>query len=644
MSIDTLPVELPTDYQTFVHRSRYARYLEDKQRRETWAETVDRYMCYMTGHLKKAHGYTPSADMVAAIRGAILRTEIMPSMRAMMTAGEALDRDHIAGFNCSYLAIDHPRAFDEILYILMCGTGVGFSAERQYVSKLPCLPDDFHPAGYAIKVRDSKLGWAKAFKQLVSALWSGEIPDWDDSAVRPAGARLKTFGGRASGPAPLRSLYEYTIELFKRAAGRQLESIEVHDLVCKIADVVVVGGVRRSALISLSNLSDMRMRDAKSGAWWEKNSQRSMANNSVAYKDKPEIGLFMQEWIALYNSKSGERGIFNRAAAKAKCREIERDDNFEFGTNPCGEIILRPKGFCNLTEVVARPGDQIGDLARKVCLATVLGTWQSTLTNFRYIRADWKKNAEEERLLGVSITGIRDCEILSSDMTTDFRGEDHRLADRLAYLREQSKQANIVEAKRIGINPSAARTCVKPSGTVSQLVDSASGIHDRHSEFYIRRVRNDGKDPMTGFMFAADYNMETDFYNPAAMVISFPIASPSGKTPRRSAIEQLNFWKAYAVHWCDHNPSTTIYVEENEWMSVGAWVYENFDIVAGLSFLPHDSGSYKQPPYEAITKERYEKLLENQPKNIDWTKLVETDDLTVGSQELACQGGLCDIR
>lgn len=641
MKNDILSVELPTDYQAFIHKSRYARYLDDKKRRESWGETVARYMGYMTGHLKKTHNYEPDPALVAEITDAILRMDIMPSMRAMMTAGDALDRDHIAGFNCSYVAVDHPRALDEILYILMCGTGVGFSAERQYVSKLPVVPEEFHPAGYAIKVRDSKLGWAKGFKQLLSALWAGEIPDWDDSAVRPAGARLKTFGGRASGPDPLRSLYEYTIALFQRAAGRQLESIEVHDLVCKIADVVVVGGVRRSALISLSNLSDQRMRDAKSGQWWEKNGERAMANNSVAYKDKPEMALFMDEWVSLYKSKSGERGIFNRAAAKAKCREIGRDDTHDFGTNPCGEIILRSKGFCNLTEVVARPGDSFGDITRKVRLATVLGTWQSTLTNFRYIRKVWKENAEEERLLGVSITGIRDCEILS---TSGWPEADNLLADRLAHFRNVSKQANIDEAGRIGINPSAARTCVKPSGTVSQLVDSASGIHERYSQFYIRRVRQDGKDPMTAFMFDQNFSMETDFYNKSAMVVDFPIRAPGKVGEKMSAVQQLEFWKLYAVHWCDHNPSTTVYVKEEEWLAVGAWVYENFDIAAGLSFLPFDTGSYKQAPYEAITEERYLKLLAAQPPKVDWSAMLEEDDATVGSQELACVGGVCEIR
>lgn len=640
MNNDLSSVELPTDYQAFIHKSRYARYLDDKKRRESWGETVERYMTYMVGHLKKKHGYEPDAALVAEIKGAILRLEIMPSMRALMTAGEALDCDHIAGFNCSYIAVDHPRAFDEILYILMCGTGVGFSAERQYVSKLPIVPEEFHPSGNAIKVMDSKLGWAKAFKQLIAALWAGEIPDWDDSAVRPAGARLKTFGGRASGPAPLRSLYEYTVALFQRAAGRQLESIEVHDLVCKIADVVVVGGVRRSALISLSNLSDQRMRDAKSGAWWEKNPQRAMANNSVAYKDKPEIGLFMDEWIALYKSQSGERGIFNRAAAKAKCVEIGRDETHDFGTNPCGEIILRSKGFCNLTEVIARHGDTMDELNRKVRLATILGTWQSTLTNFRYIRKVWQENAEQERLLGVSITGIHDCEMLA---TSGWPEADRVLARRLAELRETSRLSNIHEAGLIGINPSAARTCVKPSGTVSQLVDSASGIHRRHARHYIRRVRNDGKDPITSFMFEKGFMMETDFYNPAAMVIEFPIAAPQDRK-EMTAVEQLDFWKLYAVNWCDHNPSTTIYVKEHEWMAVGAWCYENFDIIGGLSFLPDDGGTYKQPPYETITKEKYEKLLAVQPKNVVWNEMVEEDDLTVGSQELACMGGVCEIR
>jgi len=636
MQNDITSVELPTDYQAFIHKSRYARYLDDKKRRESWGETVVRYMEYMVTHLHKQHGYTADPFTVAEITGAILRLEIMPSMRALMTAGEALDRDHIAGFNCSYIAVDHPRAFDEILYILMCGTGVGFSVERQHVSKLPAVPEEFHPAGYAIKVGDSKLGWAKAYKQLIAALWAGEIPEWDDSGVRPAGARLKTFGGRASGPAPLRRLYDFTVAMFKNAAGRQLESIEVHDIVCYIADVVVVGGVRRSALISLSNLSDLRMREAKSGAWWEKTGHRQLANNSVAYKDKPEMALFMDEWMALYKSKSGERGIFNRAAAKAKCRETGRDEKHEFGTNPCGEIILRSMGFCNLTEVVARADDSEMSLERKVRLATILGTWQSTLTNYRYIRKKWQENAEEERLLGVSITGIHDAAILSPDNT--------RLAGMLGALRRLARDTNKAEAAAIGINASAAITCVKPSGTVSQLVDSASGIHERHSEYYVRCVRNDAKDPLTKFMFDKNFMMEADQMNPAAMVIEFPIKSPAADKPKMTAIEQLEFWKTYAVHWCDHNPSTTVYIREDEWLAVGAWVYKNFDICGGLSFLPHDGGTYKQMPYESITKAKYDALVSQQPVGVVWNDMIEEDDMTVGSQELACSGGSCEIR
>lgn len=627
---------LPTLLQQYIHLSRYARWLPNEHRRETWEETVDRYVTFMVSHLNEKHDYTVPVETQKEVHQAILNLEVMPSMRALMTAGEALKRDNIAGFNCSYVAVDHPRAFDEILYILMCGTGVGFSVERQYVSKLPAVPDEIHDTDDVIVVQDSKMGWAKALRKLISALYMGEAPRVDTSQVRPEGARLKVFGGRASGPEPLERLVKFTKDLFKKARGRHLESIECHDLVCMIADIVVVGGVRRAALISLSNLSDLRMRDAKSGEWWVSNKQRALSNNSVAYTEKPDPDHFMEEWIALYESKSGERGIFNRVAAKDKCREVNRDPGHDFGTNPCGEIILRSKGFCNLTEIVARSDDTEESLTRKARIATIIGTWQSTLTDYRYIRPQWKRNAEEERLLGVSITGIMDCPLLQPKADSLF--------SRLEEMRATCRTVNQEEAEGIGVNPSAAITCVKPSGTVSLLVDSASGIHRRHAETYIRRVRNDVKDPLSGFMQEKGVSSEQDLMNEKNVVFSFPVRAPEGSDLQDySAIEQLEFWLVYRRAWCDHNPSTTVYVDEHEWPEVGGWVYKFFDEIGGLSFLPRDGGTYKQMPIEEVDSEDLAALEAVTPTEIPWTELIETDDQTTGSQELACKGNSCEL-
>ena len=621
--------ELPTAYQQVIHRSRYARWLAEEQRRETWPETVHRYVDFMVDHLFRNHGFTVDPMTEAEVRNAILDLEVMPSMRAMMTAGPALERDNIAGFNCAYLAIDDVRAFDETLYILMCGTGVGFSVERQEVAKLPKVPSEFRHIDDVIVVSDSKMGWAKGFRKLVAALYAGEIPEYDMSKIRPAGARLKVFGGRASGPDPLISLFEFTINLFKSARGRQLTSEECHDLICKIAEIVVVGGVRRAALISLSNLSDQRMRAAKSGEWWRAAPHRALANNSVAYTEKPDVGQFMAEWNALYQSKSGERGMFNRAGVQAKA-EYQGRVVHEFGTNPCGEIILRSMQFCNLTEIVARATDTMEDLERKARIAAILGTWQSTLTNYRYIRSQWKRNSEEERLLGVSITGIMDCPLLQPNA--------EGLEERLLFLRSECQLANYKLADEIGINRSAAITCVKPSGTVSQLVDAASGIHKRFAPKYIRRIRNDVKDPLTPFLVDQGVNAELDLMNDQNMVFAFPMEAPEGSDMHEyTAIEQLEFWLKYATFWTDHNPSTTVYVEEHEWPGVGAWVWENFDQIGGLSFLPKDGGSYRQMPYQAVQKHTVKDV-----ESIDWTALVEADDQTSGSQELACQGGSCE--
>jgi ribonucleoside-diphosphate reductase alpha chain len=634
--------ELPSDYQKFIHTSRYARWIEKEKRRETWEETVKRYFDFFEVQLKEHNSYIVSPQLRSELENAVLNLEIMPSMRALMTAGEALRRDNTAGYNCSYVAINRVRAFDEILYILMCGTGVGFSVERQYVEKLPTIAENFSPSDTTIIVEDSKAGWAKAYKELISLLIGGQIPKWDVSKVRAAGARLKTFGGRASGPRPLEDLFKFTCDTFKRAAGRKLTSIECHDIVCKIAEIVVVGGVRRSALISLSNLTDERMRDAKSGAWWNENPQRALANNSVAYKEKPEIGIFMDEWVALYKSKSGERGIFNRSAAQKTVSKLgeRRDSSYEFGTNPCSEIILRDRQFCNLTEVIIRTEDTQDSIARKVKLASILGTWQASLTHFPYLSSEWKKNCQEEALLGVSMTGILDNPLMGS--------KDHRLLSVvLEDLKKISVETNKEWAEKLGINPAAAITCVKPSGTVSQLTDSASGIHARHSEYYVRTVRADRKDPLCQMMIDLGFPAEPCVMKPDhTMVFSFPMKAVGSITRNDlTAIEHLELWLTYQRHWCEHKPSITITVREHEWMEVGAWVYKHFDEISGISFLPHSDHSYRQAPYQECTQIAYTALSVEMPKNVDWSLLknYEKTDTTASSQTFACSGDKCEI-
>ena len=624
---------LPTQLQQYVHLSRYARWLEVKNRRETWEETVSRYTNFFAARFPELY---PADRINKSIR--TLRT--MPSMRALMTAGPALDRDEMAGFNCSFVAVDHVRAFDEILYILMCGTGVGFSVERQFINNLPTVSEDFHQSDTLITVKDSKIGWASAFREMVSMLYAGQVPKWDVSKVRPAGAKLKTFGGRASGPKPLIDLFNFTTAMFKKAAGRKLTSVECHDLVCKVADIVVVGGVRRSALISLSNLSDDRMRVAKSGQWWVDNGQRALANNSAAYTEKPDMEIFLEEWLALIQSKSGERGIFNRVAAKKKAAEFDRrDPNHEFGTNPCGEIILRSAGLCNLTEVVIRAGDTLEDLMDKVEVATIMGTFQSSLTNYRYVRNVWKRNAEEERLLGVSMTGIMDHEVLSKP--------SDEAAQWLTQLREHSVKTNAKWAKKLGINASVAITTVKPSGTVSQLVDSASGIHPRYSQHYVRTVRADKKDPLAQFMRAEGFPVEDCVMKPDTTdVFAFPVRGPEHAVFRNdmSAIQQLEHYLMFKRFWCEHNPSITVYVRDHEWLAVGDWVYSNFDDVGGVSFLPHTDHVYQQAPYTECSEAEYEALAGKMP-TVAWSKLqeFEKEDSTENAQTLACSSGSCEL-
>jgi ribonucleoside-diphosphate reductase alpha chain len=621
--------------------SRYSRWLEDEGRRESWSETVGRLVSFFKDHIDNNYDGVIKKKEWNELEEAILSLQVMPSMRALMTSGKALERENVAGYNCSYIPIDSPRAFDEVLYILMNGTGVGFSVERQYADKLPTVPDvEFEHTEDVISVVDSKEGWAKGFRDLISYLYTGRVPKIDVNKVRSAGARLKTFGGRASGPQPLVDLFDFTIIKFKGARGRKLSSMECHDIVCKTGEVVVVGGVRRSALISLSNLSDQRIRGAKMGEWWNENPQRALANNSVAYTEKPDPGIFMKEWLSLYESKSGERGMFNRASAQKKAAENgRRNPDWDFGTNPCSEIILRPNQFCNLTEVVCRSTDTMTTLVKKVKLATILGTIQSTFTNFGYLRKRWQNNTEEERLLGVSLTGIMDCIELN---TIDG------LAPRLETLKKHAVDTNKALADKLGIPQSTAITCVKPSGTVSQLVDSASGIHARHNPYYIRTVRGDNKDPLTEFMKASGIPNEPDVMKPEhTTVFSFPMMSPKGSVCRTdmTAIEQLEIWKVYAQHWCEHKPSVTISVKEEEWVPVGAWCWENFEYLSGVSFLPFSDHTYQQAPYQDIDEKTYKKLAKAMPTNIDWNKLqdFEKEDNTKGSQELACTAGVCEL-
>ena len=629
---------LPTPYQQYIHLSRYSRWDKNEERRETFPETVSRYFDFFEEHTGPD---IVNPELREYMENKVLSLEVMPSMRCLMTAGPALKRENVAGYNCSYLPVDHPRAFDECLYILMNGTGVGFSVERDYINKLPAVSDTLEYSDSVINVGDSKEGWARGFRELIGSLYQGSIPQWNMDKVRPAGALLKVFGGRASGPEPLEDLFRFTVDTFKDAAGRKLNSLQCHDIMCKVGDVVVVGGVRRSALISLSNLSDLRMRNAKVGEWNKANPQRALANNSVCYTEKPDnIGVFMEEWLALYLSKNGERGIFNRKAAKDHVRKLgRRDPDHEFGTNPCSEIILRPNQFCNLTEVVCRTSDTKETLMDKIKAATILGTIQSTLTNFKYLRKIWTKNTEEERLLGVSLTGILDCPLLTE--------ENPNLEELLNDLRDYAVEVNREYADLLGINPSAAITCVKPSGTVSQLVNSASGIHARHSPHYIRTVRSDIKDPLTTFMINAGFPNEVDLGNSQNVIFSFPVAAPENAICRtdKTALQQLRFWKIYATTWCEHKPSITVSIKEHEWLEVGAWLYKNWSYLSGIAFLPFDDHVYQQAPYTDINQQQYKEMLMTMPTDIDWTGLAtyEKEDNTIASQELACVGGVCEI-
>jgi len=629
-----------TPYQTYIAKSRYSRYLDDKGRREHWSETTARYFDFMEKQLKEKNNYTLTPELRARLETAVVNLDVMPSMRSIMTSGEALERQNVAGYNCSYMPIDDPKAFDEAMYILLCGTGVGFSVEQKYVNKLPEIPEKLYESNTVVHVKDSKEGWAKALRQVLALLWAGEVPKWDVSAVRPQGARLKTFGGRASGPEPLVDLFKYVVQKFKGAQGRKLFSIEAHDILCKIGEVVVVGGVRRSAMISLSDLGDDRMAKAKAGNWWDGNGQRALANNSAVYDVKPDVGQFMREWSNIYESHSGERGIFNRYASEIQAsKNGRRVLGKEWGTNPCSEIILRPYQFCNLSSVIVRAGDTLESLKEKVAIATILGTFQSTLTNFPYLRKVWQTNTEEERLLGVSMTGILDNTLLND-------AYDKELPARLEELKNVAVDTNKHLAAELGINVSAAITCVKPEGTVSQLTGTASGIHPQHSAYFIRRVRSDAKDPITAFLKNAGFPWEPCVMKPESTTIfSFPMKTPEGARLREdlSAIEHLDLWLTFQRHWCEHKPSVTISVNENEWPKVGAWTWENFDEITGVSYLPMDGGTYRQAPYESIDESQYNLLLSGMPTEIDWNEMREVTDNVEGVQTLACTAGACEI-
>ena len=619
-------------YQQYIHKSRYARYLPELKRRETWGETVNRYLNFW---VERGVKFTDVEKVT--LFDTIFSMEVMPSMRALMTAGEALDRDNVAGFNCSYITIDSPRAFDEMMYILMCGTGVGFSVERQYISNLPTVAEDFHETETVIHIADSKIGWAKSYRELVSLLYSGQLPRWDASRVRPSGSPLKTFGGRASGPEPLIDLFNFTVGIFKGAAGRKLTSLECHDLCCKIAQIVVVGGVRRSALISLSNLTDDRIRRAKHGQWWVDEPQRALSNNSACYTEKPDFEAFLNEWSSLYESRSGERGIFSRPASqKQAAKNGRRDSEYDFGTNPCSEIILRPNQFCNLSEVVVRPDDTVEDLKRKVRHATILGTLQATLTDFRYLRRIWEKNTAEEALLGVSLTGILDNPLMTL--------KNKNLPTVLEWLRDEAIETNKEWSKKLNIEQSTAITCVKPSGTVSQLVNSASGIHGRYAPYYIRRVRADSRDPLCTVLDEAGVPSEIDVTSPTTKVFNFPQKAPKKAVfaSEQTGMEQLELWKIYQEYWCEHKPSITVYYRDNEFLAIGDWIYNNFDDVSGISFLPYSDHTYEQAPYEQITKEEYDKQMKDFPTEFNWD-IEEETDTTEGSQTLACVGNSCEI-
>ncbi len=626
------------DLAEFVYYRTYSRWVEAEDRRETWIETVDRYMSFMAENLKDKL----SEKEYTEIRNFILEHKSVPSMRLLQFAGKAARTTNVCAYNCSFIAPTLLQDFGEIAYILMCGTGVGFSVEYQTVETLPQIKRQTGTMLTDYIIEDSKEGWADAIVYGMQTWYDGKDVRFDYSKIRPAGSRLKTMGGRASGPGPLRDLMDFMRNRILARQGRRLKTIDVHDVICKIGEVVVAGGVRRSALISLSDLDDQEMRNSKIGTFYYHSPQRSMANNSAIYNSKPTPEEFMEEWLALMKSGTGERGIFNRGSLRDQlpARRVELvDEGLNImGTNPCGEIILQSKQFCNLTEVIARPEDTEATLMEKIRVATILGTYQATLTNFPYLSKDWQQNCRTERLLGVSITGQWDCPAV-------------RESAMLQKLKTKAQEVNQEYAKRFGINPSTCITCVKPSGNTSQTTDSSSGLHPRYSPYYLRRVRISATDPL----FHMLRDQKVPYYpevgqtmeNATTFVVEFPIKSPDGAICRNdiTALEQLEYWKNVKESYTEHNPSVTVYVGEQEWFEVGNWVYKNWDIVGGISFLPRSNHAYALAPYQEITKEEYEAARANFPQ-LDFSDLVlyEKSDETENKREIACAGGACELN
>lgn len=623
-----------TPFQSFIFISRYSRWLPSHNRRESWDECVDRWWNYFTDKV-------PTLAERPDVKEAILNLEVLPSMRSLMTAGIALDHDNTCLYNCSYLPIESVDSFAELFVILMNGTGTGYSVERQYTDKLPTVANKIvKNFDKVIVVEDSKEGWGNALKTLFNDLYSGKHPKWDLSKVRPSGARLKTFGGRASGPAPLDNLFKFLVKVFYNAQGRKLSALECHDTCCAIANAVIVGGVRRSAMISLSDLGDREIAMCKSGAWWEQAGFRSYANNSAVYRGKPPMGQFLEEWTSLYNSHSGERGMINRRALQEQAVKWGREKNCEYGTNPCAEIILKPFEFCNLSTVVVRTDDTAASLKKKVELATIIGTVQSTFVKFPYLRPEWKKNCEEERLLGVSMTGIFD-----NKLTSGLEGKP-KLVRLLENLRDHATATNLKWAEKLGINPSKSITCVKPEGTTSCLVDSASGLHPRYADYYFRRIRLDKKDPLYNLMKDQGVPCEDDVINPTSTaVFTFAMKAPRGTvtTEDLRALDHLDLWKTYQEHYCHHKPSVTVNYKDSEFLEVGNWLWENFDMATGIAFLPGgDNHTYAQAPFEQIDSATYAAHPKVKVNFNDLMKYESEDNTEVG-KEFACSAGGCQI-
>jgi ribonucleoside-diphosphate reductase alpha chain len=634
-------------YQQVIFKTRYARWVEEEGRRENWDETVKRYCDYFEDHLKEKHSHKIPRKVLKEVYDSIYNLEVMPSMRTLMTSGKALESAEVANYNCAFLVVDAVRAFSEHMYVLMCGAGSGFSVERRFTEKLPEVPEELHPSDTTIIVADSRKGWCAAYNQYLNLLFAGNIAKVNVDKVRKEGTRLKTFGGYASGPGPLLDLFKHTEEIFRGAQGRQLRPIEVFSIMCYIAQIVVVGGVRRSATIALFDKDDIEMRTAKSGYWFNdpKRKHYAMANISAVFETKPAAAEFMDIWRDLVASKAGEPGILNRKALWEGAEAIGRATRYEdgsripYGVNPCSEIVLQPYSFCNLTGAAIRPEDTLEDIKKKVRVATIIGTWQATVTDFDYLRKVWQSNVEDERLLGVCLAGIMDHPVLSQTTEESARWENE--------LRELAWEVNKSIAEDIGINTTASVTAIKPAGNSGELYDVASGIHPRYAPYYIRSIRQSNGDPMTEFLKATGIPHEVSVQNARDSIFYFPVKSPEGAicAKDRTAIQQLEHWLHMKRNYATHTISATVYVREHEWIAVGAWVYDNFNEVTGLSFLPYDDHIYQQAPYTPCSAEDYEKARGKMPEEIDWSLLkhFEQSDSTTVSQEFACTGGSCAL-